>query len=200
MRLSRIITAIAVGLAVSSLPTATANAQPVYPPGAPDVTLSATTAVVGDTITISGSNFGPNEIVDITITINPLAAPAPGAATTRGGGTVVAMGMAPVARPVQRGYGSVTLQAVTNANGDFSIRYRVRYPGEYTITVTGRESGVTATATLTVFRSRLPVTGSGVGTQIAVGGGLLAAGVLLVLMAVGWRRSRRRESEYEAVR
>jgi len=200
MRLSRIITAIAVGLAVSSLPAATASAQP-YPPNVPDVTLSATTAVVGETITISGSNFGPNEIVDITITINPLAAPAPGAATTRGGGTAVAMGMVPVARPVQRGgYGSTTLQAVTNAEGEFSVRYRVRLPGEYTITVTGRESGVTATATLTVFRSRLPVTGSGVGTQIAVGGGLLAAGVLLVLMAVGWRRSRRRESEYEAVR
>lgn len=201
MRLSRIITAVAVGLAVASLPTAAATAQPVYPPQLPTLTLSDSTVQVGETVVITGNNFGPNEIVDITITVNPLAARAPGA-TTRGSGTTVSMAMVPVTRQLPQWRGPVTLQAVTDANGAFRVSYRVRYPGEYTITAVGRESGLVATATLIVLGGRqLPVTGAGVGPQLAVGGGLLATGVLLVLLTVLWRRRSRRGamSEYEAV-
>lgn len=197
MRISRIITALAVGLAVASLPTA-AGAQPAYPPQVPSLTLSDTTVVVGTTVTLSGTNFGPNETVDIAITTTPLAARAPGTTNTRSGTTTVAMAMVPVSRKLPARVDAGSLQAFTDANGDFQVDYTPRYKGEYTFTVTGRESGLTASATLLVIKHRrphLPVTGNDVGPQIAVGSGLLVTGVVLMLVTMLWRRRNRRRGE-----
>lgn len=201
MRLSRIITAVAVGLAVSSLPAAAASAQP-YPPALPSVTATDTTVQVGETVTIIGQNFGPNETVDIVITVAPLAARAPGA-TNPGGGTTVAMAMGSGARQLPQRYGNRRIEVVTNAEGDFRTQYTPRYPGQHTLTATGRESGLTATFTLTVLGRALPVTGDDVSTPLVVGGGLLGTGVLLMLVTLMWRRRSRRRgtlSELEAVR
>lgn len=205
MRLFRTITAVAVGLALAGLPGA-AGAQPVYPPGLPSLTLSDSTITVGQTVTLFGDNFGPTETVDIDITTSPIAARAPGATNRGGGGTTVAMGLVPVGRTLPARYDPGTLQVSTDAEGDFRIRYRPRYPAEYTFTAVGRESGRTASANLTVLRGpHLPVTGDDVGPQIAVGSGLLITGVLLMLVTFAWRRRGRRHRgegapEFEAVR
>lgn len=193
MRLSRLITAVAVGLAVSSLPAAPGAAQPAYPPTEPSLTLSATTVVVGEEVTLFGRHFGRNEPVDIRVTTEPLAARAPGAGGARTG-TVTTVAMMSVDQDVDTRH---RLVAHTDRHGNFRIRYRPEHKGEYTFTATGRRSHRTASATLTVLKRRhhLPVTGNDVGPQIAVGSGLLAAGVAMMLLTVLWRRRSRRRGE-----
>lgn len=198
MRLLRTIAAVAVGLVVASLPSA-AGAQPAYPPGLPSLTLSDATITVGETVTLFGDNFGPTETVDIDITTSPLAARAPGATNRGGGTTTVAMGLVPVSRTLSAPYDPGSLQVSTDAEGNFQIRYRPRYPGEYTFVAVGRESGLTAVANLTVLRGpHLPVTGGDIGPQIAVGSGALITGVLLMLLTLVWRRRGRRRGEETA--
>ena len=92
MRLSRIIMALTVGLAVLAVPTAAGAAQPQppattstpqpppdYPPATPSLTANPTTITIGETVVLTGTGFGPNEIVDIDVTVAPLAAAVPGA-------------------------------------------------------------------------------------------------------------------------
>lgn len=201
MRLSRIIAATAVGLAMASLPAATATAQP-YPPGLPSLTLSDTAVFVGETVTLTGDNFGPGETVEIGVTVDPLAAGVTGARS--GGRTAVAMGLPSGAGALRQQPGGESLEVVADAEGDFQTRYRVSFPGRITFTAVGQESGLTASAALTAFpkKHHLPVTGDDVDTPIAVGGGLLATGVLLMLVTLAWRRrSRRRgaDGEFEPV-
>ena len=83
MRLSRIIMALTVGLAVAAVPTAAGAAQPqppVYPPNSASLTVSPTTIRLGETFTLRGSGFAPNESVRIDVAISglPQAAPAEG--------------------------------------------------------------------------------------------------------------------------
>ncbi|SCG44611.1 hypothetical protein [Micromonospora halophytica] len=195
MRLSRIITALTVGLAVAAAPAAAFAAPkppPDYPPKPPSLTLNRTAVCLGEKVVLKGSGFGDKETVDIKVSVAPLAAAVTGTATARrsDGGTVA---MAPVAYPYP---GSKHLTAYTNAAGQFTVTYRPSEVGHLTFTAEGRTSGETASATLTVRSCKkpphhLPVTGDSLGTPLKVGGGLVGAGAVLMLGSVLWRRRNR---------
>ncbi|MFI6820121.1 hypothetical protein ACIBJE_04110 [Micromonospora sp. NPDC050187] len=107
MRLSRIITTIAVGLAVAAMPGAAGAAlsQPQPPPQQPPqspqpppyqppqqgLTVSPSTVEVGEIATVTGRGFYYEEQVEITITTGPLAAGLPGQTARRGDGSTVAL-------------------------------------------------------------------------------------------------------------
>ncbi|MEU5781724.1 hypothetical protein [Micromonospora lupini] len=203
MRLSRIIMALTVGLAVVAVPTAAGAAQPQpapsattdppqpppYVPAPPSLTVNRPTIFLGETVILTGTGFGPNETVDHTVTVTPFAAPAAGKAPARrSDGTTVAM--APVAFQA-----SAPLQftAFTNAQGSFTKSYKPSVTGQLTFTATGRESGRTATAELRVLHKKqpLPVTGDSIGTPIKLGGGLVGAGAIMLLLTLAWRRRQR---------
>ncbi|WBB80847.1 hypothetical protein O7606_05535 [Micromonospora sp. WMMD882] len=187
MRLSRIITAIAVGMAVVAAPTAAGAAlsqpqppptsppgptqPPPYPPVGPTLTVNPSTVVEGETTTVTGTGFGPNELVEITITFSPLAAGALNSergARLDGDGTVA---LASVVRqrqdasqpgdgpPEHRGgtwdgsrdCGEQTFTVRADAQGSFSFPYRAWCAGRVTFTARGLETGRTATAVLTVL-------------------------------------------------
>lgn len=107
MRLSRIITTIAVGLAAAALPGAAGAAlsqpqpppqspqPPPYQPPRPGLTVTPSTVDVGEIATVTGRGFGSRELVEITITTGPLAAGVPRQEARRGDGSTVAL--APVA-------------------------------------------------------------------------------------------------------
>ncbi|WP_349876871.1 hypothetical protein ABIH81_22485 [Micromonospora sp. HUAS YX12] len=207
MRLSRIIMALTVGLAVAAVPTAAGAAQPqppVYPPGVASLTVSPTTIRLGETFTLRGSNFAPNETVrhDVAISGLPAAAPAEGTARRSDGSTVA---MAPVAYTPNRAQpqpAPTTFTVTADGNGEYTVTYRPTRPGRHTFTATGLTSARTASATGTVLPPRptkptrpphhggLPVTGDSIGTPLKLGGGLAAAGAVLLLASMAWRRRR----------
>lgn len=203
MRLSRIIMALTVGLAVVAVPTAAGAAQPQptpsattdppqpppYPPAAASLTVNRPTIFLGETVVLTGTGFGPNETVDISVTVTPLAAPAAGQAPARrSDGTTVAM--APVAYQASA---PLNFTAFTNAQGRFTKSYRPSVTGLLTFTATGRESGRTASTELRVLHKKqpLPVTGDSIGTPMKLGGGLVGAGALMLLLTLAWRRRQR---------
>ncbi|WFE99395.1 hypothetical protein [Micromonospora sp. WMMD964] len=203
MRLSRIIMALTVGLAVVAVPTAAGAAQPQpapsattdppqpppYPPTVASLTVNRPTIFLGETVLLTGTNFGPNEIVDIVVTVTPLAAPAGGPAPARrSDGSTVAM--APVAYQASA---PLNFTATTNAQGRFTKYYKPSVTGLLTFTATGRESGRTASTELRVLHKKqpLPVTGDSLGTPMKVGGGLVGAGAIMLLLTLAWRRRQR---------
>ncbi|PWR05678.1 hypothetical protein DKT68_25735 [Micromonospora acroterricola] len=204
MRLSRIIMALTVGLAVVAVPTAAGAAQPQpqpsptitdtpqpppYVPAPPSLTVNRPTIFLGETVVLTGTGFGPNETVDIVVTVTPLAAPAAGQAPARrSDGSTVAM------RPVAyQASAPLSFTAQTNAQGQFSRSYRPSVTGLLTFTATGRESGRTATTQLRVLDKKqpLPVTGSSLSTPMKLGGGLVGAGAIMLLLTLAWRRRQR---------
>ncbi|MEV4755993.1 hypothetical protein AB0J86_12875 [Micromonospora sp. NPDC049559] len=193
MRLSRIITALVAGLAVAGVPAAAGAAQP-YPPQPPSLTATDTTVEIGQATTLIGTGFGANELVRLDFTFTPLAARAPGAQPARvetGG-----MGaMAPASLELKGGPAIPSTTVRANSEGRFTKVVKFHHAGQVLVTATGLSTARVASVTITVFRPQpgLPVTGSSVGSQLAVGGGLLATGVLLVLMTVVWRRRRRQD-------
>ncbi|MGV9213407.1 hypothetical protein ACTFTM_16240 [Micromonospora sp. RB23] len=200
MRLSRIIMALTVGLAVVAVPSAAgaAPAQPTpsgtpqpppYPPAAASLTVNRPTIFLGETVLLTGTGFGPNETVDISVTVTPLAAPAAGnAPARRSDGTTVAM--APVAYQASA---PLNFTAYTNAQGRFTKSYKPSVTGLLTFTATGRESGRTASTELRVLHRKqpLPVTGDSIGTPMKLGGGLVGAGAIMLLLTLAWRRRQR---------
>ncbi|MCM0673938.1 hypothetical protein NCC78_04360 [Micromonospora phytophila] len=203
MRLSRIIMALTVGLAVVAVPTAAAAQPqpqpsptttgtpqpPLYPPGPATLTVSPATVLVGETVQLVGTGFAPNEFVDISVSITPLAVAAPADRARRSNGETVAM--APVS--FQRAP-YTTIEARADGNGSFTVSFTPRRPGKYTFTAVGRSSGKVATAVLTVLKKHqppLPVTGSSLSTPLKVGGGLVGAGAVLLLMTLVWRKRQR---------
>ncbi|MEU7847222.1 hypothetical protein AB0B74_18720 [Micromonospora parva] len=203
MRLSRIIMALTVGLAVVAVPTAAGAAQPQptpsattdppqpppYPPTAASLTVNRPTIFLGETVLLTGTNFGPNETVDISVTVTPLAAPAAGQAPARrSDGTTVAM--KPVAYQASA---PLNFTAFTNAQGRFTKSYKPSVTGLLTFTATGRESGRTASTELRVLHKKqpLPVTGDSLGTPMKLGGGLVGAGAVMLLLTLAWRRRQR---------
>nr|WTA70759.1 hypothetical protein OHB51_17065 [Micromonospora sp. NBC_00855] len=203
MRLSRIIMALTVGLAVVAVPTAAGAAQPQptpsattdppqpppYPPTAASLTVNRPTIFLGETVVLTGTNFGPNETVDITVTVTPQAAPARGAAPARrSDGSTVAM--APVAYQASA---PLHFTAYTDGQGRFTKSYKPSVTGLLTFTATGRESGRTASTELRVLHKKqpLPVTGDSLGTPMKLGGGLVGAGAVMLLLTLAWRRRQR---------
>ncbi|MCW3842576.1 hypothetical protein ONA70_20975 [Micromonospora yasonensis] len=202
MRLSRIIMALTVGLAVAAVPTAAGAAQPqppVYPPPVANLTVSPTTITLGEIFTLHGSGFDPDEEVQIHVDISgpPEAAPAQGTAR-RSDGTTVAM----AAVSYSQDYGKpapVDFEVTADGKGKFTVTYKPHRPGRYTFTATGEESDRTATATGIVLPPKkphkppkhdghLPVTGASMGTPMKLGGGLVGTGALLLLGSLVWRR------------
>ncbi|MET7863178.1 hypothetical protein ACWEOS_18865 [Micromonospora taraxaci] len=202
MRLSRIIMALTVGLAVVAVPTAAGAAQPQpaptttdptqpppYTPQNPALTVNRPTIFIGETVILTGTNFGPNETVDISVTVTPLAAPAGGQAPARrSDGSTVAM--APVAYQASA---PLNFTAFTNAQGRFTKSYKPSVTGLLTFTAVGRESGRTASTELRVLPKKqpLPVTGDSLGTPMKLGGGLVGAGAIMLLLTLAWRRRQR---------
>ncbi|GGM39909.1 hypothetical protein GCM10011608_25860 [Micromonospora sonchi] len=212
MRLNRIIMAITVGLAVVAVPAAAVAAQPQpqptptlpgppqpYPPGPASLTLSDPSVSVGETVDIIGRNFGPNETVDMLMERRP----------SDGGG---AGGGAPSGDQDpgsdDRASDTSTLTVRTDSGGQFVLPFTPRRAGVYTITATGRTSGFSASTELRVLRRphptpshhkpphhkpphHLPVTGTSLETPMKIGGGLVAAGALLLLGTGLWRRRNR---------
>ncbi|WBB68967.1 hypothetical protein [Micromonospora sp. WMMD812] len=202
MRLSRIIMALTVGLAVVAVPTAAGAAQPQpaptvtdtpqpppYTPVLPVLTVNRPTINLGETVILRGRGFGPNETVDIVVSVGPLAAPAAGTARRSDGSTVA---MAPVAFQAAA---PLRFTARTNGAGEFSRSYKPSVTGLLTFTATGRESGRSAETELRVLdRAQpppLPVTGDSLGTPMKLGGGLVGAGAVLLLLTLAWRRRQR---------
>lgn len=205
MRLSRIIMALTVGLAVAAVPTAAGAAQPqppVYPPqGIVSLTVSPPTIRLGETFTLRGTGFLANETVrhDVAISGLPAAAPAEGTARRSDGSTVA---MAPVAYTPNRAQpqpAPTTFTVTADGNGEYTVTYRPTQSGRHTFTATGLTSGRADSATGTVLPPRptrpphkggLPVTGDSIGTPLKLGGGLAAAGAVLLLGSLAWRRRR----------
>lgn len=206
MRLSRIIMALTVGLAVAAAPTAAGAAQPqppYVPPGAA-LTLDDPTIFLGETFTLRGRGFGPNEQVrhDVAISDLPFAAPAAGTARRSDGSTVAMSTVAftPNAAPQPA---PTTFFVTADGNGEYTVTYHPTRTGRYTFTATGQTTGRTASTTGTVLPVRptnsprpphhgghLPVTGGSIGTPLKLGGGLAAAGAVLLLASLAWRRRR----------
>lgn len=203
MRLSRIIMALTVGLAVVAVPTAAGAAQPqpaptltetpqppAYPPGeVATLTVNRATITLGETVVLTGRNFGRNERVTIVVSVAPLAAPAPGQARRSDGSTVA---MAPVAFQASA---PLTFYASTNSRGRFTVPYKPSITGLLTFTATGDDSDRSASTEVRVLPRRpdqqpLPVTGDSLGTPMKLGGGLVGAGAVLLLMTLAWRRRR----------
>ncbi|GHJ16915.1 MULTISPECIES: hypothetical protein [unclassified Micromonospora] len=207
MRLSRIIMALSVGLAVVAAPTAAGAAQPqppVYPPGQPPATLTVTpsTITLGETFTLQGQGFGSNELVDIDVTISdlPFAAPAEGTARRSDGSTVAMASVAHTSNLAAPQSPPTHFTVRADGSGNFTVNYRPTRVGRYTFTATGQTTGRTASTTGTVLPVRptrpphhgghLPVTGGSIGTPLKLGGGLAAAGAVLLLASLAWRRRR----------
>ncbi|MFD4208720.1 hypothetical protein ACFWRG_22330 [Micromonospora tulbaghiae] len=205
MRLSRIIMALTVGLAVVAVPTAAGAAQPqppVYPPSKEvSLTVSPQAIWLGETFTLRGYNFASNESVRIDVEISGLPAAAPAERTARrSDGSTVAM--APVAYTPNRAQpqpAPTTFTVTADGDGNFTVPYRPTRPGRYTFTATGLTSNLKASATGIVRPPRptkspshggLPVTGDSIGTPLKLGGGLAAAGAVLLLASMAWRRRR----------
>ncbi|MEU3455146.1 hypothetical protein ABZ671_16335 [Micromonospora sp. NPDC006766] len=198
MRLSRIIMALTVGLAVAAVPTVAGAAQPqptpsasqpqpslspsqpqpsvtFYPPGQGPATLTVTLATIrlGQTFTLHGSGFAPGETVDIDVSISALPGAAPAAGTARrGDGSTVALAPVAYARPLdaQPQPAPLHFKVVADATGAFTVKYRPTEVGRYTFTATGESSGRTASATGTV----LPLAGTP--SPSPTGGGLPVTG------------------------
>ncbi|NJP35169.1 hypothetical protein [Micromonospora thermarum] len=194
MRLSRIIMALTVGLAVAAMPTAAGAAQPqptqppVYPPGGVELSVGDPQIVLGETITLFGRGWNPGERIVIRVSSSPLA----NAMSAVRGSTGDRVAMTPVAyRPSRHEPDIGPFSA--RADGTFEVTYTPRHTGHYLFEAVG-ESGRTATARVTVLgkkKHRLPVTGASTSTPMKVGGGLVGAGAVLLLMTFAWRQRHR---------
>jgi hypothetical protein len=219
MRLTRIIMALTVGLAVVAVPTAAGAAQPQpsptvgqpqppYVPTPPVLTLTPTTITLGESFTLQGSGFTPNGTVTIDVSISALPIAAPAADTARrSDGSVVAMAAVayPYPTPSHPGGGQpapLHFTVTADAAGNFTVTYRPQRPGRYTFTATDETTDQTASVTGTVLPPRptrpphhggghLPVTGASLSTPVKLGGGLLGAGAVLLLLSLAWRRRER---------
>lgn len=205
MRLSRIIMALTVGLAVAAVPTAAGAAQPQpsptvgqpqppYVPQTAHLTVDPTSITLGQTVTLTGTGFAPNEIVDHVVAITGLPAAAPARLSDGTGVQLTAVGYVQAPQPAPRDF---SVQA--DAAGSYTVQYRPTEVGVHRFTATGRTSGRSDDAVLTVRKAgptrpphhgggNLPVTGASLSTPMKLGGGLAGAGAVLVLLSLAWRR------------
>ncbi|MET8310589.1 hypothetical protein [Micromonospora sp. NPDC005173] len=158
-------------------------------PAPPSLTVNRPTIFLGQTVVLTGTGFGRNETVEILVSVTPLAAPAAGQAPARrSDGSTVAM--APVASQASA---PLNFTAYTNGQGRFTKSYKPSVTGLLTVTATGRESDRSASTELRVLHKKqpLPVTGDSIGTPMKLGGGLIGAGAVMLLLTLAWRRRQR---------
>jgi hypothetical protein len=179
-------------LAMFSLAPAVASAatpSPSYQSVNPSLTVSAATAVPGKGITVSGTGYAGDEIVDITVAYGPsptaLGAHAGGATVTTAAFVTRAAGSSPAA---------LLAQPQANAAGAFSSPVTLTQVGMATITATGVTSGRTLSSTVIVLAAAVPTKpNSGTlpftGANIAI---LAAIGVALALVGTVLRTRRKR--------
>ncbi|MGN9778490.1 hypothetical protein ACTMS0_22380 [Micromonospora sp. H33] len=207
MRLSRIIMALTVGLAVAVVPTAAGAAQPQpaptvtqYPPGDhAHLDVHPPTIKIGGSVLLLGRNWTPGANITIAVSCSPRATAMSGA--RRADGERVAMVPVSFARqPV-----TDQIQVTADENGRFSVNYTPRHPGRCFFTATG--GGESDTASVTILpkkkkhdkkddkkdddKKHLPVTGASTSTPMKVGGGLVGVGAVLLLMTFAWRQRHR---------
>ena len=166
----------------------------MYPPGPATLAVSPPSVVVGNPVQLTGTGFLPGETVNISYTTTSFGASAPGGdRARRSDGAVVAM--APVSfQQAAKPHPSGTLVATAGSDGTFSVSFTPQYPGKYKFTAVGQTSGKLATATLIVLRKKapaLPVTGDSLGTPMKLGGGLVGAGAVMLLLSLAWRKRHR---------
>jgi hypothetical protein len=184
MRIFRLTATMLGALALSAVFGATAHAAPPYPPTEPHLTASAITIPVHGRVILYGSGYLAREVVELTEVNRPLANDMP------------ARIMVPAAYELLSP-GSILGHVRTNSAGRFTTSIRLDHSGTYTITATGETSRKSASIVLHVLPpiagggggpGGMPHTGSDVGPVATVGGSLLAAGVVLVLGTMMWRR------------
>ncbi|WP_404497550.1 LPXTG cell wall anchor domain-containing protein [Arthrobacter sp. GAS37] len=109
-----------------------------YPAPAQQGTVSNATVGVGGTSTFSGSGFTAGETVNVTVNQTTTAQ---GAAAPGGGSVVMGVsGALPLA--------PLTMTAVANSAGAFSVTVQLNSAGTYVLTAVGATSGHTVTATV----------------------------------------------------
>lgn len=155
-----------------------------YPAPAQQGTVSNATVGVGGSVVFSGNGFAAGETINITVNQTTTAQ----GAGTAGGGSVV-MGVAG-ALPLA----PLTLTAVANNAGAFSVTVQLNSAGTYVLTAVGATSGHTVTATVVATAASsagLANTGSslastGVDSSLIlwglVGAGALVAGTASVVV------------------
>jgi LPXTG-motif cell wall-anchored protein len=155
-----------------------AAAEPnAIPP--PVVTVDRGTIFAGESVIVSGKNFGRGEIVDVVPSFQGTA-------------------LGQLARSARGGFvAALRVQTVADANGGFSVAVQLNSVGRYLISATGLMTGRTGSVTVRVLpNSVLPVTGndsSNLGILL-VGSAVAAAGIVVLVLA----RSRRRRSKFDS--
>ena len=133
------------GVLTLSAGTVAAQAAPEYPAAPPAASVSEGTVVPGQAFTFAGNGFTPGEIVDITVVqSSPVAG---GALGSLGGG--VSMSVPMIVQPAA----PASYEAVAAADGSFSAPVTLDETGTYTLTATGRTSGVSVSQTVKVVAS-----------------------------------------------
>jgi LPXTG-motif cell wall-anchored protein len=142
MRIARRLLTLALaasGLLIAGASTAAAKApsQP-YPIPPPVVTVDSATVVVGESIAITGQNFGPREPVDVTSALQT--------ATGQLGNSA------------RRGLVAVPplLSTIADDNGAFSVRIVLDEVGLFIHTATGRTTGRSGSVTVRVLPTSPP--------------------------------------------
>lgn len=160
----RLVVLLAAMIGLVAVPVTAMAAPAPYPPGAPSITLSPSTITLGGTITISGTGFGPGEVIDITFTVQSTGLRAHGAAFVA------------LATPAQH--------VTASAEGSFTTSAVMDTEGTIQITATGETSGFTASATETVTAAASTTTAATVATTTAAAG-LPNTGVNRTMLVIG---------------
>ncbi|MET4003010.1 LPXTG-motif cell wall-anchored protein [Arthrobacter sp. UYCu511] len=162
------------GVLTLSVGSVAAQAAPSdsYPAGPPSSNVSTGTVVPGEAVIFAGSGFKPGEIIDITVVqTSPVAG---GALGSMGGGVSASVPM--IIKPAAPAPTTTT----ADANGGFSTAITLDQTGTYTLTATGRESGVTVSQVVKVVADNgAGAGGNGSGNDAAGNndGGLASTGI-----------------------
>ncbi len=157
-----------------------AQAAEPYPIPPPVVTVDRATIIVGESVVVSGSNFGASEIIDVIDNFQGAA-------------------MGQLGRSARGGLlAGKDVTVTADDTGHFSVTVRLDRVGTHVLVATGRTTGRTGSVTVKVLPegSQLPTTGND-GSYlgiILIGSAIVLAGASLLVFA----RVRRRTSKVES--
>ncbi|MFD0822177.1 hypothetical protein ACFQ0D_28535, partial [Micromonospora zhanjiangensis] len=172
---------------VSPPPPVTYSPQPTqYVPLSPSLTADRLTAEPGQPVTLSGTNWPGNGAVRLAFTLNPalLRLPAPAPAPPGGTGAMVP---AAVRLPERVAAAIPPISVTADGAGRFAKPVTFADAGTVLVTATSLVDSRQASLTLTIVDTSeppsgpggMPVTGSRLGPQLAVGVAAILAGALL---------------------